>query len=360
MLLKLLETLVAMDSSNKEGANQAVSYCANWLTDQKLSVEVIENNGYKMLVSEIGSGPKTIIFNGHVDVVSGKTLQFVPEVKNGNLYGRGAADMKAGVAALMCAMAELRDTQLPIKIQLQIVSDEETGGANCSGFLANQEAYRGDFVICAEPTQLGIGLQAKGILQLDIEIRGRAAHGSRPWEGINAIEKAYSVYKQIQTLPFASEKTDFYASPSINLAKIHAGDIYNKVPNVCVTSLDIRYLPTQKKEDILSQIESVTDEKITVIHSGIPVQSKEDSLYINKLKQVIEHHTRQEPVIFGQHGSADTVYYAAQEIPAIEFGPIGANWHGDSEYVELDSVFTYQQMLVDFVKNISTHFLSEI
>lgn len=166
-MLDLLENLILIDSSTKEGANNAVDYCKVWLEKKGLPVQELENNGYKMIVCEIGSGDKTLLLNGHVDVVSGKAELFIPKEMDGKLYGRGAADMKAGVAAMMAAMVELNKLDLQSKIQLQVVSDEEAGGENCSGYLAEQ-GYRGDFVICAEPTQLGIGLQAKGILNIDI------------------------------------------------------------------------------------------------------------------------------------------------------------------------------------------------
>jgi succinyl-diaminopimelate desuccinylase len=353
MLVDLLKDLVAIDSSTKGGANDAVEYCSKWLSDHGLTVDLIENNGYNMLICEIGRGDKTLIFNGHVDVVSGNPDQFIPIIREGKLYGRGAADMKAGVAAMMCAMAELRHQKLGLKIQLQIVSDEETGGFNCSGYLAKQ-GYLGDFVICSEPTQLGIALQAKGVLQADIEIDGIPSHSSRPWEGINAIEKAYDVYQKVRNLPFTREKTEFYASPSINLAKIRAGEVYNKVPDKCLMSFDIRYLPTQNKDEIMRQMKSITDGSVTAKMFSLPVKTKLNDPFITLLRPVIKKHMNNDAVIFGQHGSADTVYFAAFDIPAIEFGPSGANWHGDGEYVVLESVVIYQNMLIDFVNEFVT------
>lgn len=351
MINEILKSLISIDSSTKEGANDAVDFCRQWLKGEHLPVKELVNNGYKMLVCEIGSGEQTIIFNGHVDVVSGKMEQFIPLEIDGKLYGRGAADMKAGVAAMMVAMKQLNSLKLPTKVQLQIVSDEEIGGMNCSGYLADQ-GYRGDFVICSEPTQLGIGLQAKGVLRLDIEINGKSAHGSRPWEGINAIERAFHEYEKILTLPFLKESSEFYASPSINLAKIQGGDAYNKVPEKCVCSLDIRYLPTQTVEQIVAEIESVVDGTVYVIQSGIPVKTEADSPYIKSLSSIIEKHLKKEAHIFGQHGSADTTFFAAYGIPAIEFGPSGANWHGDDEYVILKTIDQYTQMLVEFVKEV--------
>ncbi|RFU67909.1 M20 family peptidase [Peribacillus saganii] len=347
MLFNLLKELILIDSSNREGANEAVYFCAKWLSNRGLIVEIIENNGHQMLVCEIGKGNKTIIFNGHVDVVPGKPEQFFPIERKGRLYGRGSADMKAGVAAMMCAMVQLKDKDLRVKIQLHIVSDEETGGFNCTGHLV-KHGFLGDFVICSEPTQLGIGLQAKGVLRLEILVHGKPAHGSRPWEGINAIEKAWTVYEKIKQLPFADESSPFYSSPSINLAKIAGGDVFNKVPATCVLTFDIRYLPNQDKDEILKQIQSTTDGEVLVEMFSMPVKTQPDNPYITLLKVIIERNSNKETRMFGQHGSADTVFYAAYGIPAIEFGPTGGNWHGNDEYVEIESLAIYEKMLVDY------------
>lgn len=349
MVIDLLKKLISIESSTREGANLAVDFCKAWLLEHNLSVTELENNGYKMALCEIGKGDFTFIFNAHVDVVSGNSQQFNPFEKDGKLFGRGSADMKAGVAAMLCAMVDLKDLDLGVKIQLQIVSDEEIGGLNCSRFLA-ENGYRGDFVICSEPTQLGIAHQAKGVLRLDIRVKGKSAHGSRPWEGINAIEKAYQVYQQIVELPFAKESTSYYKSPSINLAKIQAGDIYNKVPDDCLMCFDIRFLPTQYKEEIISQIESVTDGRVAINMFAEPINTDKNHDVIALLDQIVQSNTKTNTVFFGQHGTADTVFFAKYGIPAIEFGPSGANWHGDDEYVEVESVHLYQKMLVELVK----------
>ncbi|WP_409304327.1 M20 family metallopeptidase [Peribacillus sp. SCS-155] len=349
MLIELIKDLVSIDSSTKTGANRAVEFCADWLSKNDLKAKVLNNNGYKMLVCEIGSGNKTIIFNGHVDVVSGRPDQFFPNEADGKLYGRGTADMKAGVAAMMVALTELKKLPIGVKVQLQIVADEEIGGLNCTGYLV-KNGFTGDFVICSEPTQLGIGLQAKGLMHFDIDIDGKPAHSSRPWEGVNAIEKAYGVYLNILNLPFAKETSDFYDCPSINLAKINAGEVYNKVPDKCIVSFDIRYLPKQDRNEIIRQIESITDGNILVRFSTVPVKTKPDDPYISLLKPVIQKYTGYEPLVFGQHGTADTVYFSALGIPVIEFGPCGFGWHGNEEYIVTESVEIYKDMLIDYIR----------
>ncbi|WP_421380710.1 M20 family metallopeptidase [Bacillus salacetis] len=350
-LKELLKELLLINSSTREGSNKAVEFCGQWLEENGLPVNIIQNNGYKMLVSEIGSGDKKVIFNGHIDVVSGHDEQFIPREKNEKIYARGSADMKAGVACMMQTMVALKDKGLNTKIQLQIVSDEEIGGFNCTGYLV-EEGYTGDFVISSEPTQLGIALQAKGVLRLNVEVDGEPAHGSRPWEGVNAIEKAFDVHNKIKELPFMQESSEYYPMPSLNLAIIEGGDVYNKVPEKCMLKYDIRYLPEQNKDRVVQEIEEAVEGPVFISMFSKPVRTDIDDYYVQKIKAAVEEHTGEEAVFFGQHGAADTQFFAQLGIPAIEFGPVGENWHGNRENVEIDSLYMYHKMLIDFAHSV--------
>lgn len=345
--IELLKNLIAIESINRETSNLAIDFCESWLLKRGISGKIIENNGYKSFVCEIGQGDKNLIFNGHLDVVSAKPEQFHPFERNERLYGRGSADMKAGVAAMMNTIVDLKDKVLPCKVQLQLVSDEETGGLNCSSFLADQ-GYRGDFVICGECTQLGLGIQAKGILQIDIDVYGKSAHGSRPWRGENAILKAIEYFNKITELPFAKEKSELYDFPSINLSKLSAGDAYNKVPDYCKMSLDIRFLPEQNIEEILKQITQIVGDNINIHSTGEPVKTKIHDKYVQSLSAIVEETLNKSTSIFGQHGSADTRFFSKYGIPAIEFGPVGENCHGAEEYVEINSIYRYEEILKKF------------
>ena len=105
--------------------------------------------------------------------------------------------------------------------------------------------FVGDFAITGEPTELHVGVQAKGVLACRIVVHGRAAHGSTPWLGDNAVLKAIDVFRRIETLPFSRESSELFDRPSINLGRIAGGDALNKVPDVCTMVVDIRYLPNQ-------------------------------------------------------------------------------------------------------------------
>ena len=126
--MELLKRLVEMDTSNAINANMCIEYCHDYLLEKGISGIIVEQAGVKSYVAVIGEGETTIVFNGHVDVVSGKPHQFIPRVEGDRLYGRGAADMKGGVVAMMEAFIALNCSKLNCKVMLQPVSDEEIGG----------------------------------------------------------------------------------------------------------------------------------------------------------------------------------------------------------------------------------------
>ncbi|TQR15290.1 M20 family metallopeptidase [Psychrobacillus soli] len=353
-MIELLKDLIRIKSDDMEGANEALLFCKFWLEKRGITPTIYEYDDKLMLVAEIGSGEECIIWNGHVDVVPGNPEQFIPFVEGDQLFGRGSADMKAGLAAMMQAFYELSlsPQRLTKKVQLHIVTDEETSG-DTSKFLVDQ-GFHGDFVICGEPTHLHIGLQAKGIVQLDVILRGKSSHGSRPWEGVNAIEQAFLFDQEIRKSSFLTASNAFYDYPSLNLAKIHAGERFNVVPDECIMSYDIRFVPGQHAVDIIKEIKytasSLFPYSEVLIHSTAPaVTTEENDIHVKKLQQITSHLTKRTINLFGQHGSADTRFYAEKGAGAIEFGPSGGDWHGEKEYVSISSVERFKQILVSFI-----------
>lgn len=356
-MIELLKDLIRIKSDDVDGANKALLFCKEWLEQRGIMPTLYENESHLMLVAEIGSGEECVVWNGHVDVVPGNTSQFEPHVEDDFLYGRGSADMKAGVAAMMVAFYELSKVShtLTKKVQLHIVTDEETGGDFTSKYLVDK-GFTGDFVICGEPTHLHIGLQAKGIIQFDVHIKGKSSHGSRPWEGMNAIEQAFTFDKEMRNLSFLTASNAFYDYPSLNLAKIHAGTRYNVVPDDCIISYDLRFVPGQVEKEIVNEIQQMADQlfpgSILVVHATAPaVTTSENDPYVSKLQSVASEITKEPTNLFGQHGSADTRFYAEKGAGAIEFGPSGADWHGEKEYVSISSVEKFKSILVSFIVN---------
>ncbi|MBT2287746.1 M20/M25/M40 family metallo-hydrolase [Paenibacillus albidus] len=340
----LASELIAFQNTSAERINCCADYCADWLRQRGLAVRCYEHGGLKSLVAELGTGDPVVVLNGHLDVVPGQPEEFIPYVDDGRLFGRGSYDMLGSVASMMVLMSELVTQPPACRVVLKLVPDEESGGELGTGYLVRQWGLVGDVAICGEPTNLNIAVQAKGILQLTIDVPGLAAHGSRPWLGKNAILEALRHFQTIASLEFFQESTPFFPQPSLNLAKIQAGTVFNQVPDLCRLSIDIRYLPGQDPAVILAAIrEAVPQGEVNVHFEGSPVNTQTTDRLIKKLR----YHAGSR--FFGQDGSADTRFYAERGIPAVEFGPSGANHHGPGEYVLIDSMLRYKEILNEFI-----------
>lgn len=346
--------LIRMEATTSERINATIGYCAEWLKQRGLTITLFENEGLMSLVCMVNEEKEspTIILNGHVDVVSAASEGFSPRIEEGKLFGRGSYDMLGSVAAMMHAMVDLSKMDLQAKIMLCLVPDEERGGFNGTGFLVDQ-GYRGDIAICGEPTNFKIAVQAKGVLQLKMTVHGIAAHGSRPWLGENAILKAMKYCEAIEAIEVIQKTNLFFRRPSFNLAKIEAGNAINQVPDQCTAHLDIRYLPGEDVNEIIAQIQrKAPDANLEILTHGAPVLTDGDHPYLIQLKKVTEQLLNRKIEFFGQDGTADTRFYANYRIPAIEFGPVGAGHHGPNEYVEIDSLYSYKEILKQFAMNL--------
>ena len=174
----LTERLITYDTSTLEGMQAAAGFVKGWLEARDVEVTGTMHNGRPLLSATVGAatGP-TIVLHGHLDVVPGREEQFEPRVAGDRLYGRGAYDMKGGLASMMCAVHDVA-AQDGVRVHFVCVADEESEEIEQRGsdYLVEQ-GYIGDFAITGEPTDLHIGIQAKGVLAIRIEVVGRSAHG---------------------------------------------------------------------------------------------------------------------------------------------------------------------------------------
>jgi succinyl-diaminopimelate desuccinylase len=346
----LTERLITYDTSTLEGMQSAAGFVKGWLEARDVEVTGTLHNGRPVLAATVGgkTGP-TIVLHGHLDVVPAHADQFTPRVVGDRLYGRGAYDMKGGLAAIMCAVRDLAD-QSDVRVHFVCVSDEESEEEEQRGSdYAVEQGYTGDFAITGEPTDLHIGVQAKGVLAMRIEVTGKAAHGSTPWVGDNAVLKAVDVFRGIESLPFARESSDLFDRPSINLGRIWGGDALNKVPDMCVIDVDVRYLPGQDPDEILDAVGRLPDAHVMTVFHRAPVIVERDNPFVQALGDAVAGvSTHSERISVGRHGASDAISFLDAGIPAVEFGPVGDGHHGPEEWVSIASLDQYRRALVAF------------
>lgn len=350
----LTEQLIAFDTSEPEGIRRAAHFVRGWLESREIAVRELSVRDLPVLVADAGpqDAKLTVLLHGHLDVVPGQEGQFEPRVDGERLYGRGAYDMKGALAALMLAVADLRDSR-EVRVRLGIVPDEESEEDDFRGCdLLVGEGFVGDFAITGEPTDMLVGVAAKGVLAMRILVRGRAAHGSTPWLGENAILKAVEVFRQIQSLPFASESSALYDRPSINLGRILGGDALNKVPDLCAMDVDVRYLPEQDPEEIYAQVQSLPGVEIVSRFTRPPVLVDPGSPFVRALRAAASAYHPGEVTSVGRDGASDAVSFLRAGIPAVEFGPRGGGHHGPEEWVSIPSLSAYRRAITDFVRTL--------
>jgi succinyl-diaminopimelate desuccinylase len=349
----LTERLLRYDTSRSEELVAAAGFVRGWLESRDIEVRDFEHRGLPVLVAEVGSADEDapcVVLHGHLDVVPGRPEQFEPRIDGDRLIGRGAYDMKGGLAAMMCAVKDL-ERNPDVRVRLICVPDEESEELDVrSTDSMVQAGLGGDFAITGEPTDLHIGVAAKGVLAMRIEVEGRAAHSSTPWLGDNAVLKAVDVFRAIETLPFTRESSELFDRPSINLGRIEGGDAINKVPDSCQMVVDIRFLPEQDPDEILTQVRGIPAARVIRTFVFPPVSVPRTNPYVRALREAVSRSIHDQALSVGRDGASDATAFMAAGIPAVEFGPAGGGHHGPEEWVSISSLARYRRALGDFVR----------
>lgn len=376
-LEQLLSDLVSINSINPDlvpgspGEAEIARYIAQWLERAGLEVELPEPIPGRPNVVGIARGTgggKTLLLNGHMDTVgvAGMSDGHQPRVDRaaGRLYGRGAYDMKGGIAACMLAVAEAKKQQLGGDVIFTAVIDEEYASAGTME-LANR--YRADGAIVAEFTELQLIVAHRGFVWLEVETIGKAAHGSRPDLGVDAIVKMGKVLTEMDQLDqrLRSNPTHpLLGSGSLHASLIQGGQELSSYPERCLLSLERRTLPGETPEsveaellEIVQRLEQSDSSLRAIVRRGLdraPLETREDADIVQSLQAAAVKVQNQPLPISGVQFWTDAAVLSAAGIPAVLFGPSGSGAHAVEEWVDLDSVRTcaeiYLATAMDFCR----------
>ncbi len=364
----LAERLISYDTSSRDGLCAAAGFVKGWLQSHDLDVRESEHDGLPVIVADVGAplgddafrvgGARAadvapqVIFHGHLDVVPGHPEQFSARLEGDRLIGRGAYDMKGALAAMMCAVVEAAE-QDEVGVRFVCVPDEESEDLDhLSTDQLVADGLRADFAVTGEPTDMHIGVEAKGVLAMRLCVSGKAAHSSTPWLGDNAVLKALDVFRAIESMPFSRESSELFDRPSINLGRILGGDALNKVPDTCVIDIDVRYLPEQDPGAILAQVRALADVEVVRTFIRVPASVSRRDPFVGALRDAVGRSTGGEVLSVGRDGASDAVAFLQAGIPAVEFGPSGAGHHGPDEWVSIVSLARYRRALGTFVEEL--------
>ncbi len=259
-MLKPVELAKELVSIQSFASNADISaYLAKLLEEHGQKVKLIEKGDTANLVSEIGSGKTSVLFNGHTDTVPPAigTNGIKGIVKGGVLNGLGSVDMKGGVAAMACAFLELAQQPelLNGKVILALVGNEEKGGENGTAATVS-DSVLADYVVIGEPTDLKICNGQKSALQLELIADGVSRHAGRVRPNENAITNltnAISILENEFPVPSGDDQT-LFDKTTMNVGTILGGTAVNVVPAKCVSLLDFRFSPLVSCDEMLARV----------------------------------------------------------------------------------------------------------
>ena len=366
-ITKLLQQLVAIDSINPDlvpggaGEENIALFVAEWLERAGLEVELDKPALGRPNVIGIarGSGAgRSLMLNAHMDTVGvvGMERPHDPYIEGNRLYGRGAYDMKGGLAAIMAAAAVARQRNLRGDVIVTAVVDEEFASIGTSSIVKRLHA---DAAIVTEPTELNICVAHKGFIWLEVETAGIAAHGSRPDLGIDAIVKMGKVLVGLDELDRSLRSASTHrllGSGSLHASLIKGGQELSSYPKQCILSVERRTIPGEMQEQVESQILSIFDQvaatdpdfkaslRTTLVRDAFEVS--EDELIVKTLQRQARRLLDHEPAIFGATPWMDAAILSASGIPTVVFGPGGEGAHAVVEWSDLEQVERCSEILI--------------
>jgi acetylornithine deacetylase len=370
----LLRTLVGIPSVNPSlvpgGAGEAeIARC--------LAVEC-ERLGMAVSVHEVAPGRpnviavlrgadpargRSLLLNGHTDTVgaAGMAEPFTPVLRGDRLYGRGASDMKAGLAAMVGAVAAVTAAGGRPRgdVLVTFAVDEEDASI---GTAAIAQTYRADSAIVTEPTGLRICVAHKGFVWATIRTEGRAAHGSDYAAGVDAIVGMGRVLHGIDLMDrevLARRSHPLLGRPSVHASVISGGEGPSTYPPSCTLIVERRTLPDESIEDVREELNAILARvregdppcraslEITLSRPGLEVDRGAD--IVRSLRGAAERRGGTAPEQIGMSPWFDAALLAEVGIPTVIFGPSGGGWHAEEEYVDVPSVAACAGILAETI-----------
>lgn len=366
-VVALLERLIAINSANPDlGANapgeaKIADFVTEWLTARGFSCQRLEDRPGRPSVLAVhsgsGAGP-SLMLNGHLDTVTLSSYDgngLVAQHRDGRIYGRGAYDMKAGLATMLAAAADAAAIAHSGDIVLALVADEEFASTGTEEVLRR---CRTDAAIVCEPTEQELVVAHRGFAWFDVTIHGRAAHGSRRDLGVDAIAKAghFLVALEAHDRDLASRLPDpLLGTGNIHASIIRGGEELSSYPQTCTVSLERRTLPGEDRDTVATELDALLQEVCRTqpgfrytVEPGLarnPLAADPDTTIAAIMKT--EHHRQTgSPVkVRGEQFWTDAALLNDAGIPTVLYGVCGGGAHAATEWVEVDSLTSVHQIL---------------
>ena len=355
---------MAIDSVNPDlvpgGAGEAeiARFVAGWLEAEGLEVHTMEPKPGRPSVVGVARGSgggRSLMLNAHLDTVGveGMDRPHEPRIEGGRLYGRGAYDMKSGLAAILLAGARAAKAGLPGDVIVTCVADEEVASLGTEAVL---RGWRADAAIVTEPTELDVCIAHRGFAWAEIETHGRAAHGSRPELGEDAIVKMGPILTRLGELDQklrAHPTHPLLEGGSIHASLISGGQELSSYPAGCRLQLERRTIPGETREMIERELGELAggEASVQLGFSREPFEIGEDETIVQAVRAHAERLRGRAPNVYSETFWADTGLIQAAGIPTLLFGPGGAGAHAVEEWADLAQLESCVEILAAVIED---------
>jgi acetylornithine deacetylase len=371
-VVELTSRLVAIDSVNPSlvpggaGERDVAGFVGDWSRDAGLHVEVLEATpGRPSVVARARGtgGGRSLLLCAHMDTVGveGMTDPHTPRVDGDRLHGRGAYDMKSGLASAMLAAREAAGLGLAGDVIVAAVADEEHASLGVQEVLTSVHA---DAAVVTEPTELEVVVAHKGFVWAEIEVTGVAAHGSRPHLGVDAIVKAGPILTALGALDDRlGERTHpLLGRGSLHASLIEGGAELSSYPGRCLLSLERRTLPGEGAATLDAELSEIlgacraADPALVAEHrvglERVPFETDPDGPLVSSLLTAASAELGRAPAVAGASYWADAAFIAAAGIPTVMFGAGGEGAHAVEEWVSIADTETVTRTLVALARDV--------
>ncbi len=366
--IRTLADMIRIDSTNPSltpgsaGEADMAAYVSDALKKLNLEVHTHEHEPGRFSVVGIrrsqGSG-RSIMLNAHMDTVGveGMADPFTAEINDGRMYGRGAQDMKGSLAACMGAVKALHDAGMPVAgdVLIAAVADEEYASMGTADIA---KRYPVAAAIVTEPTDLDLCLAHKGFVWLEVETQGRAAHGSRFEEGVDANMHMGRVLPALDALGQDLRTRGGHSltgPPSLHLSTIQGGTEWSVYSDQCVLRIERRTAPGETVPQAVAEIQAILDRlkaedptfiaTLKIIFSREPFEVSPSCDLVHALEASSTQVLGRKPKHVGSAGWMDSALLSVEDVETVIIGPTGDGLHTHEEWVDLDSVVTLADIL---------------
>jgi len=368
---ELLKKLIQAESTPQKGELAAAEIISAELSRSGINSRIYtwDKTRANIIAQATSGGRKgALLFACHLDVVGPgevkwKKPPFEAAESDGKIYGRGSADMKGGIAAAVTAIRRIVDSGTKLKGDIIFfgAAGEETDSCGAKRFISNNDRLPKFIgVVIPEPTDFAIVTAHRGMLWLEIVTKGKAAHGSTPQLGVNAITSMRSVLDELENYEIPAEPHKLLGRCSMSVNTIAGGKAVNVVPDKCSIGIDIRTLPKQNHQDIITDLEKIfaklksRNSQFDAEVCGVrQVQSLETDCGCDFVKDFCSAVGINETVAVGF--TTDGPHFASLGAPVVIFGPgVPELCHKPDEYIDISDV----EKAVEHYTNIILKFLT--